>query len=118
MRKIPRRLAGRMIREMYITQSVVRRMLNLKPITDAIPELESTVNSVPEAKRPKRRCCGGGRRGANPPASSAKVVAQLIAGLSQDKKELILDVLGASTLRGVLPRNNHLKSVILAEKPS
>jgi hypothetical protein len=103
--------------EYFLTNGIVKRLLGLKPVTDAVPALMGVVDAAP-AKPSKKRCCGdGGYSPRNPPPSAAKDAAAIILALSQPQKLVILDALGADRLLGFLPEgtNSH-KSIVLASR--
>ena len=105
--------------EMYLTNSIVKRLLGLRPILDLVPEIKSAVDSMPAtvaARKPGCGKCGKHRTGATIASSAAKTLAPIVMGLSSEKKTVILNVLGTGTLRGFLPSSGHIKSVILAQK--
>ena len=100
---------------MYLTASVVKRMLGLQPILRGVPEIKQAVDALPEVKAIRRKGCGKcGKRGDTMPVSVAKNLSVVVLGLSEPKKQIILDTLGALQLRGFIGRDT--KAVILASK--
>lgn len=105
------------MKEMYLTNSVVKRLMGLRPIADAVPEIKSTMDALPKAIPARRGGCSKcKKRSGTIPPSAAKAMALTINGLSADKKLIVLNTLGITTLRGFLPSSGRLKSAILAEK--
>ncbi len=108
-----------MVREMYLTNSVVRRLIGLQPILVGVPELKAAMTSMPEFTETKRKPCRKCRKKSGAvPTSSAKVLAPVIAGLSDDKKQLILRTLNTGVLKGFLADGPRLQAVVIAERPA
>ena len=107
------------MREMYFTNSVVRRMMGLQPITSAIPELQRALDASPLTQTTKRKGCGSCRKNAHAiPVSACKVLAPIVLGLPEDKKQLILQMLNTAKLLGYIGGGPRPKPVVLAEKKS
>lgn len=103
------------IRELYLTNSVVKRMLGLHPILKGVPEIKQALDSSPSTIIAKRRGCGKcGRKGHSIPVSAAKILAPIIGDLSEAKKQIILQTLGADLLKGFVGSSS--KAVNLAQK--
>ena len=103
------------IRELYLTNSVVKNMLGLAPITQGVPEIKKALDAAPSTREGKRRGCGGcGRKGHRIPTSSAKLLAPIVAALPEAKKQIILGTLGTDLLKGFV--GNSSKAINLAQR--
>lgn len=100
---------------MYLTNSIIRRMLGLQPILQGVPEIKSACDAMAKLEKPKRAGCGKCRkkRGHWIPASAAKQLAVVVQGLSEAKKQIILRTLDAKVLKGFIG-GGRPKTVILA----
>lgn len=93
-----------MAKELFLTNSVARRMLTLAPVLDAVPEIRAIGQELEAKKNQVRKsgCRGCGDRAAKyyAPVNLQSRVAEILPSLNEEQKNAVLDAFRVQALKG------------------